>query len=261
MASFPQFKSLPAEIQWTIWELALLEPTTHFLTMNSGHHSPGQLRRIYGSVPNMRQFGQSLVSLNPSPLSFTASWSRVAAIAGSCYDANKTAVRLHKKELESGSRAPFPLFDAAQDMLVISPIHAIGTHEEEEPEQPQASDPSTPLSFETVDSVGHWRRRYPLVVQDLSATGYLAYITSVAIYWKPEMDDSVVCRQLRWLWNGDACPNLETIYIIVRPISLGAKLYKWFHCTVQNHVELAAARRARNDEVVKHIRVKNLTAF
>ncbi|KAK4642219.1 hypothetical protein QC761_507053 [Podospora bellae-mahoneyi] len=162
--------------------------------MNSGHHSLSQLRPIYGPVPNLAAF-----------------------------------VRLHKKDLESGNRGPFPLFDASQDMLVISPIHAIDTSEPptdaedmdtSDPEQPEVPEPFTQLTLETVDSVGHWRRRYPLLVPDLPATGHLANITSVAIYWKPEMDDAVVCRQIQWLWDGDACPELETIYI---DISLKSK--------------------------------------
>ncbi|KAK4653408.1 hypothetical protein QC762_507053 [Podospora pseudocomata] len=267
MASFPQFTRLPTEIQWVIWELALSESNTHFLTMNSGHHSLGQLSPIYGPVPNLAAFGQSLLSLNPSPLSFAQSWSRVSAIASSCYKAKKTAVRLHKKDLESGNRGPFPLFDASQDMLVISTIHAIDTSEPpadaedmdtSEPEQPEVPEPFTQLTFEPVDSVGHWRRRYPLLVPDLPATGYLANITSVAIYWKPEMDDAVVCRQIQWLWDGDACPKLETIYI---DISMRSKRYRWFHCTLQNHVHLAARRRTRTVKGVVDIHVRNLTAF
>ncbi|VBB81604.1 Putative protein of unknown function [Podospora comata] len=120
MALFPQFTRLPAEIQWVIWELASSEPNTHFLTMNSGHHSVGQLRPIY---------------------------------------------------------------------------------------------------------------------------------------WKPEMDDAVVCRQIQWLWDGDACPKLETIYI---DISMRSKRYRWFHCTLQNHVHLAARRRTRTGKGVVDIQVRNL---
>ncbi|KAK0736665.1 hypothetical protein B0T21DRAFT_367328 [Apiosordaria backusii] len=117
-------------------------------------------------------------------------------------------MRLYKKDLRSKGNSLFPLFDAAQDMLVISPTHP-GIFD-----RPRVSFPPTPLSFETVGSVGQWQTQYPLVVNDLPSTGSLANITSVAIYWKPQMHDGAICRQIQWLWTGDACPNLKTIYIV-----------------------------------------------
>ncbi|KAK4199477.1 hypothetical protein QBC40DRAFT_297463 [Triangularia verruculosa] len=185
MASFPQFSRLPAEIQWMIWELALSGPNAHFLTMNSGHHPLSQVRRIVNRytdrqpVTDLHRFGESL-----------------------------SLVRLYKKDIRCGVNSLFPLFDAAEDMLVISPIHA-GIFD-----RPRVSYPSIPLSFETVGSVGKWQQQFPLVVNDLPATGSLASATSVAIYWKSEMDDGAVCRQINWLWTGDACPNLQTIYLV-----------------------------------------------
>ncbi|KAK4179605.1 hypothetical protein QBC36DRAFT_362135 [Triangularia setosa] len=139
---------------------------------------------------------------------FTASRSHLPNIASSCYDAYKTLARLYKKDLRSRVNGPFPLFDVAQDMLVISPIHT-GSYN-----WPRVSYPSIPLSFDTVGSVGHWKQQYPLAINDLPATGSLANITSIAIYLKPKMDDGVVCRPTQWLWADDACPNLEKIYIL-----------------------------------------------